>query len=241
MELQFYDKDNIIFCGDVHCDFGQLGYNIHERYKIENSVILVCGDFGMGFYKTGYYQNELHKLSEKIQKRNNILVAIRGNHDDPSWFKEINAFGQVYLIPDNEILSINGYNIIGIGGGISVDRNQEHRVLNKTYWTDEIIVVNETLLESVRDVDFVFTHSAPKFCEPFDKLGIRGFANDDPELFNDLDIERNSVTQIYDILKKNNNIHKWFYGHFHDKFFTEKDGVQFHGLDIMELKECFIK
>ena len=99
-----------------------------------------------------------------------------------------------------------------------------------------------------KDIDIVVLGEGINFAEKVaEKLGnntsVKIFKNFGTVMlkFNDLDIERNSVTQIYDILKKNNNIHKWFYGHFHDKFFTEKDGVQFHGLDIMELKECFIK
>lgn len=239
MELQFFDKSDIIFCGDVHGKFRELGYNIIERYKIENSVIFVCGDFGMGFHKTNYYQVELHRLSEKIQKNNNILVAIRGNHDDPKWFEEINAFGQVYLIPDNQIVCVNGYNIIGIGGGISIDREQDHRILDKTYWAGENIIVNEDVLSKVTDIDFVFTHSSPKFCEPLSKIGIQIFLNDDTKLRDDLNKEREDVTRIYDILKVNNKISKWCYGHFHNSYYLNKDGVDFYGLDELELKSVY--
>ena len=110
---------------------------------------------------------------------------------------------------------------------------------DKTYWAEENIIVNEDVLSKLTDIDFVFTHSSPKFCEPLSKIGIQIFLNDDTKLRDDLNKERADITRIYDILKINNKISKWCYGHFHNSYYLNKDGVDFYGLDELELKSVY--
>lgn len=232
-----FNKDNIFFCGDIHGEFSKLGFLIKERYKFENSIIFVCGDFGMGFYKPNYYNVELGKLSKILEKKNNHIIAIRGNHDDPSYFKEIKSYGNVILIPDYTVVNVNHFNILGIGGAISVDRKGNHRVLNKTYWVDEIINVDEEKIKSFFEIDIVFTHSAPNFCEPFTKESIYDWISKDMNLIPECNKERGDLTYIYDVLKENNNIKNWYYGHFHDSYnFINENKTNFIGLNIEEIK-----
>ena len=43
------------------------------------------------------------------------------------------------------------------------------------------------------------------------------------------------MTQIYHELRENNNIERWYYGHFHRSYFTVINETNFIGLGINEL------
>lgn len=58
----------------------------------------------------------------------------------------------------------------------------------------------------------------------------------DPQLLDDCSKERNDLTYIYDKLSEQNKLSKWFYGHFHKHYRTEKDYTTFIGLGELELK-----
>ena len=234
--MEFFDK-KIVFCGDVHGSFGTLGFVINKLHRMKNTIVFVCGDFGMGFNKPAYYLNELGKLSKQLKTRDNYVIVVRGNHDDPVYFNEVNKFGSgnVILITDYEVVTVNGYNILGIGGGISIDRTE--RILDKTYWKDEPVKINEEKLLSLHDIDVIFTHSSPNFCKPFTKDGILYWIKRDVHLIVDCDKERADLTYIYEELIKNNKIQYWYYGHFHESFHTSRDETIFIGLNELELKE----
>jgi len=257
LKYNFFDIESLIFCGDVHGKFTQLQYKI-KQYDLKNCIIFVCGDFGVGFEKPGYYNVELGKLDKFLKLHNNYLFAIRGNHDDPEYFSENKEYGNVILLPDYSIIGVNGYMILGIGGGTSIDRkqriahdikiNNQYKKYNSkrrytSYWPNEAIVVDgekiNEINESPDNIDVIFTHSSPNFCEPFTKDGILGFIKLDPQLVVDYDKERESLTQIYDELK-NKNISHWFYGHFHESYRLEHENVQFIGIDELEFKEMVL-
>jgi hypothetical protein len=48
--------------------------------------------------------------------------------------------------------------------------------------------------------------------------------------------ERLLLTEMYNILNKNNYIEDWFYGHFHQNQFTNYETTLFHMLGINELR-----
>ena len=45
------------------------------------------------------------------------------------------------------------------------------------------------------------------------------------------------ITKMYNVLKKNNPLKTWHYGHFHTDKLTERDGVKFELLGIGTFKE----
>ena len=50
--------------------------------------------------------------------------------------------------------------------------------------------------------------------------------------------ERQVMDKLLAYLKmKNHPLRHWFYGHFHQSWYQEIDGVQYNMLDIMELRE----
>ncbi|KAA6308669.1 hypothetical protein EZS27_039705, partial [termite gut metagenome] len=119
--------------GDLNHKFGNL-FSYIERKEIENSVIIVAGDCGIGFDKEDFYTVYLKKLNEDLKEKNVTLLLLRGNHDNPDFFKEerIN-FSNLKTIPDYSIIEKYEdwdddktfqieYSILCVGGAISVDR-----------------------------------------------------------------------------------------------------------------------
>ena len=87
-------------------------------------------------------------------------------------------------------------------------------------------------------IDTVVTHTAPSFCPLQDKHGVRSWLLSDPELFSDLDKERDIMDQIYsELIKYNHQLERWYYGHFHESAATHIDNVIFKMLDIEEMCE----
>jgi hypothetical protein len=62
------------------------------------------------------------------------------------------------------------------------------------------------------------------------------FIDDDPTLGDELVAERELLSEMYDILDKNNYIELWAYGHFHQKLTTDYNGTTFRMLGINELR-----
>ena len=125
-------------CGDIHGGFAELVVNL-ERYNIQDSAIIVLGDCGIGFENPGHYQHIYKKkLEKKLDKYNNIILCIRGNHDDPRFYDNpefIPDLPRVKTLPSNTILNILGYNVLGIHGEC---KNLENAIkdFSKTYGVD---------------------------------------------------------------------------------------------------------
>jgi len=230
--IQFNNK-NLIFCGDVHGEFETLVYNI-KRLNISDSTIICCGDFGVGFYKPNYYINIFNKVSPYLIKNNVNIVALRGNHDNPSYFKENTIYNNcIYLVKDYEIINSCNYNILCIGGAISIDRRL--RKLNVDYWIDENIKFDEFMLNDLSkndNIDIIASHTAPQYFIPYTKVSFE-FYRDDVNLEQELKDERLLCNGIFDIFS--HTVTHWYYGHFHNSIISNYENVKYRCLDIMEL------
>lgn len=85
------------------------------------------------------------------------------------------------------------------------------------------------------------THSAPTFCEPHTKGGLKEWALFDPAIYADTDAERETLDMLADALREH-PVRKWFYGHYHlshswEQIFTDLRSTWFHMLYIMEFSE----
>ena len=57
----------------------------------------------------------------------------------------------------------------------------------------------------------------------------------------DVEDERQTLEQLHDYLVTNGHpLRYWSYGHFHQSFHYEIDGVMYNMLDVMEFREVFI-
>ena len=111
------------------------------------------------------------------------------------------------------------------------------------YWADEDVVFNRTALAEVKSsqivINTVITHSAPTQCFPTSKDGIKIWLEHDKNLEADLNAERLKLDQLLQQLDHDNHhITNWYYGHYHDSKIESIDGINYHLLNVMELKEC---
>ena len=225
-------KDKIVFVGDIHGEFGRLRYDIRRQYK--NAYVIQVGDFGMGFHKPGYYETEFKQLNETLETHNCHLYAIRGNHDDPEYFKETHNpfdYKNITLLADYSELELLNKKILLVGGAVSVDRM--YRIPGRSYWDKEPFVLKpkEELEKFLGKYDFVVTHTRPGVCGAFKGFAnIQHWCNQDADLKNDLIDESNCVNELYFKTKPK----RWDYGHFHESLGIDYEDTHFRCLNIHE-------
>lgn len=226
----------MIFIGDIHGNFEYIKYLVNSRH-IEDANFIQVGDFGVGFDKKHVDLAALYRLNEILEKANCHLYVIRGNHDDPRYFNGVFEFRYLHLVPDYTVINIEGKRVLFVGGATSIDR--VYRKENKYgWWEDEVFVLDEGKLLKMYNIDVVVTHNSPDFCWPLDVNGlVLSFAAKDATLLEDLRNERKDLTRMYDLLAMNNDIHSWYYGHFHNSQLTEYKGTDFRLLGIEETYE----
>ncbi len=244
----------MIFLGDIHRKFKKLEENI-IYFKITDTNIIQVGDLGAGLFwneiEGDYTAEKLEDLNNFLLNRNIHLYGIRGNHDDPNYFKGTYNFSNLHLLPDYTVLELEGKRILFVGGAISIDREKsikEDRIRREkhpntaspSWWKDEIFVLEKDKVKDLTGIDIVVTHCAPNFVEPFgvDSPTTHLYFPKDPKLRQELITERNEIAKLYSILQENkNNIKYWFYGHFHFSSKMYYDSTLFHLLDIDEFYE----
>ncbi len=239
----------IIVVGDIHGQWDKFMKKI-KALDLKDCFIIQAGDFGIGFERKTKELAKLSFMNEFLQKRRICLYAFRGNHDDPSFFDGTFNYSNIKLSTDYSVLHLCNKKILLVGGAISLDRKKNPDIVDfrgkmwkgrkegSTYWREEAFALNEKLAETFTNIDYVITHSAPNFCEPHTKGGITKWAKHDTSLIEEVAKERNDHAKLFDILEKNKcPLKKWYYGHFHDSYRTEFNGVDFIGLDIDEFVE----
>ncbi len=250
MKFSYPDAKQIVCCGDVHGDFESLVFKICMQYDMHDTLVIVAGDCGFGFAKPTYYDLIYNRVSKRLNKNNIWIVMVRGNHDDPTYFQNqlINKT-RWQTLPDYSIIDACNHTILCVGGAISIDRQWRLQAMAKTtgkqyYWTNEMPEYNEAALNDITNngvkIDIVITHTAPSFCELQSKNGLVSWSLQDPNLLKDCEEERLVMDKIYKYLKTNNHpIKRWFYGHFHQSWHSDIDGIMFTMLDITELQEVY--
>lgn len=241
---------SIVVCGDIHGDFNTLIHKMCIQYQMTDTLLIVAGDCGLGFEKPAYYDIVRRRISARLSKAGNRVLMVRGNHDDPAYFNEERiANARFRTIPDYSVIQACGHNILCVGGAISIDREARRKRDAKnrisgvaSYWPDEAPVYNAALLDEIGakgiEIDSVITHSAPSFCELITKDEFATWLEFDPDILPDCAEERKTIDLIFKHLKEAGHpLSHWFYGHFHQSWSSEINGVLFSMLDIMEFKE----
>jgi predicted phosphodiesterase len=241
----------ILCLGDIHGNFNFLKHQIQTK-KITDCTIIQVGDFGIGFTYKENDEQTLNSLNDFLKDVNITMLAIRGNHDNPSFFNGDYDLSNLKLLPDYTTLNLEGHNFLFVGGAVSVDRterikenssNIKYGSRKRCYWDKEIFEYNRDITKNLIDIDVVITHTAPDWCYPNNKLGFGKFVEDwakyDSGLIGDLAFERNQMTNLFLDLYENNKVKDHFYGHFHKSKFETHNGVNHRLLDINEFYHLY--
>lgn len=256
---EFPEAQSIVICGDIHGDFNLLVNKVCMQYQMRDTLVIVAGDCGFGFENKGYYENIVKRNAKRMNECNNWIIFVRGNHDNPAYFDGKAFMHKRFMaIPDYSVVKACKHSVLCVGGAISIDRayrieswqNQmrHHRLhggsnecgdfARQYYWKDEAPVFDELKLARINEknaIDTVVTHTAPSFCELQKKDGLCCFAYNDSTLTDDVANERAVMDQIHETLQNQNHpITHWCYGHFHQSWHSDIDGILFKMLDIME-------
>ena len=253
------DKINVCFLGDMHGNMDALSQMV-KRTDMNNVLYIGCGDIGLGFDKPENYKGVFNRLSKTAHKYDVEFMFLRGNHDDPSYFdgKKINR-KYIKAIPDYTVICTPIWNILCVGGAISIDRTNRVCAMRenalkysvyhnctietaelsvpKYYWSDESPVYDEEALNGLNEkkikIDVLAAHTCPSFAPPLSKDGIKWWLRVDPNLNEDLVKERDIMDLIYHKLKNDGHpLKKWIYGHYHNHTQQYIDNVQFVMLDM---------
>lgn len=227
--IKLAEDKPILFLGDSHGAWGELLYDIKSK-SISDVNIISVGDLGIGFNPSrDLIQCDL--LNKEFKKRNINFFGIRGNHDDPLYFKSSNrvSLDNFELIEDYTVCQYNSKRIQFIGGAVSIDRTG--RALGVSYWEDEGVVFNE---KACQKVDILVTHTSPSWCFPqqFNEI-VYGWAREDAYLLEDLTDERAVLDEIFKLCSPALHL----YGHFHSSKTESVNGCVFKLLNINELWE----
>ena len=251
---EFPQAKGVVVCGDIHGDFTQLAYKCCVQYGMTDTLIVVAGDCGFGFERPGYYEALYRKCNKRLSKANNWLVFIRGNHDNPAYFNFQPVRHRRWMtLPDYSVVKACGHTILCIGGATSIDRlwrmsvgeyhlpNPDEPLAPNVYWRNESPFFDKERLEMIDEecsLDTVVTHTSPSFCKLSSHQGLHDWAMRDENLMDDVKYERKVMDAVYAHLQaKGHPLRHWYYGHFHQSWHAEIDGVLFNMLDIMELRE----
>lgn len=227
----------MIMIGDLHGEYINLLYKI-TKLEITNTTFIQAGDFGLGFHDLNYDIQTLTGLNKFLKQHNNKLYIVRGNHDNPFFWKYSTELHltNIFFAQDYEVLTIEEQRILCIGGGISIDRL--NRKPGKDYWPEEEFVLNETLLEKACEtgIDIVVTHIAPDNVWPYMFTPVvNHYISREPGLAAALALERKNMRKVYDKVLQA-GCKQWYYGHYHQSMVEEKEGVLFRCLDIGEMQ-----
>jgi hypothetical protein len=219
-----------------------LGSVPFKKTNYNDSIIIINGNEKLGFNDIKYYELILEKINKALSKANTYLFFIRGNNDNPSYFKdELINLSNVKSIPDYSLIKISSKNILCVGGGISINRSwkMKHQELinnitsnesKKIYWEDEAPFFDGESLKELKNtkIDYVITHIAPTFSFPDFSYKEIPWIKADKALIDDLENARLVKDNIYDYLIKNHNKPEaWIYGHYNIANVETRAGINF--------------
>lgn len=228
----------LIFIGDVHGEFSALSKKV-ANVDVTNSFFIQVGDLGVGFKIKEREAALLLDLNEELKRKENVMYVIRGNHDDPSYFKHTTAaYSNLIFLRDYSVLELEGNVILLAGGAVSIDRSS--RVLNNSYWKRETFVFNESLLDKAirkhHKVDIVVTHNAPAEFHPTEMSRlVFDWCCRDSSLLTDLKAERYRHSLLMNhLIGRNLKPKFWYYGHYHFSHQSSFEGIKYRILDCAE-------
>lgn len=258
-----FEEQPLYAIADIHGSFTALERGIKET-QISNCVILICGDIGLGFRRKDSHLAQMKYINDVLKTHNIMCLCLRGNHDDPYYFKGGVDLSNFKAIDDYSVISIGNKHVLCVGGAISIDRKYRKQVHqndlkwygeifpNKSeseleeyavgnYWASEEPFFNESKLMEITasgiKINHIATHTSPPFAFKNSKKGIEHWMQEDDELEEDLRNEREVFLKIYNKVREDGHpIETWTYGHFHEHHVEIIDGIKFTALENADYK-----
>ena len=221
-----------------------------------DAIIISTGNNRIGFNSDAYYEKVFGKMNEILAKNNTTILFIRGNNDDPSFFREekIN-FTNVKTIPDYSVIKTKHGNVLCVGGGLSIDRvwrkKQQDRLSSISsgkkkilYWKDEMPIFDDDkmkeLSESGINISGVVSHVAPTFAFTDIADSLDDWCRKDADLARDIENERLVMDKIYDALRSMGNRPSfWYYGHYKLDNSEHRANILFRAIPPLVLSQPF--
>lgn len=165
---------SILFVGDMHGDRYSLMLVDKCAKRIKATAIVQVGDLG-----TFWPNNSTQLMDEAIIQRSSTvpIYSCLGNHDNWAFMTqlwkdqgkpdkvELAPGSNVFFIPRNTLLTIEGIKILFFGGAESTDKM--YRIENLSWWAGETASREEfdTLFDCFNNQkpDILVTHEAPEF------------------------------------------------------------------------------
>lgn len=249
MEIIDIKDREIYVMGDIHGEY-------QEAYmrNVQHACIILAGDVGFGFHHYKYYTGCMYPKAEKWLERNdNIIICVRGNHDDPAYYKgKLFYEERMMCVPDYTVIKGYHHTVLCVGGAVSIDRTYRYDMNAlrpggpQYWWADEAPVLDEDKIREITEagyrIDTVVSHTCPDFCYPINKgvtnSTLEHWLSVDPPLRTDLINERSVMTEIYHLLtdEYDHPLKRWIYGHYHASHLSAYDGMTCQLLDINEIK-----
>lgn len=250
MNIYNYTHKNIEVIGDLHCSL----YDYIKNISNTDTLFIFVGDLNIGELPFEDDIDLLIKAELILANQNNSVTIIRGNHDNPKYFKHNSYFNQdllelcphILLVQDYSIIQCNDKNILCIGGARSIDKID--RILDYNYWKNECVYYPyenfyDDLQESGIKITTIITHTAPLFSLPveftneskyYDAYLMNSYALYDNTLKADVFKDREILSDVYNNLKKDHNISLWIHGHYHKSMEKQYGKLNIQCLNIKE-------
>ncbi len=217
----------IYILGDIHGKWNNL-FSFIEVHDIQDCIIICVGDVGIGFKSKKYEQEDFEILNADFKDRKINFVAIRGNHDDPSYFDGSVSLSNFELIQDYTLREINNEKFLFVGGAVSIDRSI--RTPGKDWWEGEVF---NLIKPAIKKCDVVITHSPPFWSGPYDKAGVEAWCAQDPTLWDECVKERKDIAELIELCEAK----KHYCGHMHTSSWVDYLGCFSRILNINEIYE----
>ena len=159
---------HLVFIGDTHGGWNYIGWKVktYTKQEITEIAFVHVGDFGIGFSSAALDWKELTTLNKNLKDGLHHLYVIRGNDDDPVFFRgdvlsrtyKKNTytfeFSNLHFVEDYSVLNICDKNILCIGGAKSTDilpssdltfsgKPYQGRTQGVDWWEDEVLVIRD--------------------------------------------------------------------------------------------------
>lgn len=206
--------NNVMIVGDVHNDFRKLSNLINTQ---KPDLVIQCGDLG-------YFPKFSHdsRVQGQMELTNNVdIYFCDGNHEDfESLEGKFEIYEQVYYMKRGNVLTVNGKNILFIGGAESIDK--DYRIEGYDWFYNESITQEDIYNLPDVNIDIVISHCAPtEFNIPFIK--------------NDISPSRTALSVV---LEKYNPC-MWYFGHYHYNIHGQFKDTNYIGLNKIPCNKYF--